>query len=1022
MRAVAILCFFLSGASGLIFEVIWTRMFSLVFGATTLAISTVLTAFMGGLALGSYLAGRYSDRLTDPLKAYALCEAGIGATALALPLVVGHFAALNSWLYASLSDNYALLAGARFVISASVLVVPTTLMGATLPLLSRYFIQSEVEHARVGTRVGMLYAINIFGAVAGTALGGFVLLPNLGLSLTNTLAASTNLLLAGVVIVAFMARRLLPANPPMDPEVADLLEQVSASPPVHLEVPPRARLVALVAFAVSGAVAMIYQQIWTRTLSMNIGSSVYSFTIVLVAFLIGLAGGAAIIGRLAARTRDPVGWLSVNHLAVAVLAGGSYLLADKLPFIFLFLIRGESLGADTVQFAQFLMALLVMLPATFAMGGVLPLTMRIYASSLGSVGRDVGSAYSVNTVGAIVGAFLGGFVVIPVLQLQPGTYMAVCLNAGLCAMLALAAPWRRARKLTSVVAAVAVIVAAPLLPRWNLAHLSAGLFRLSIAREVLQSGDWTDPELVYHRDGIVTSVTVERWSSRHYSMKNNGKVDASTGDDMPTQITVGLLPLFLHPGTPELKPRVALIGYASGVTAGTVLQYPVSRLDVIELEPAVLEGSVYFEHVNNKPMADPRLRLISDDGRNFLAAGTDKYDVIINEPSNPWLTGVANLFTREYFEICRRRLKQDGILATWVQMYEMSPRHIKSIYRSFVEVFPYVYAFSAEALSSDTFLIGSNRPLRPDIRRLRRVFEIPKVKKELKRAKVLAPDDFLALTLLGPGEARAFTMGAEINTDDNALIEFGAPRDLFNHKRYDYFISRVYGHSWIYGRLEPFIEGYSTPEDYAGLVHALLRLGKFREATHFFKKIKGAGEKGDLEHRVSLLMDLLSPQYVEQEEVPLSEGGADLAPIKLPNKPGTKAQVEKIIHEYNQVERLARGKAFRSALDLVEGWPEKWREEGGDDFQLFWGFLVYKCQDFHTAWKILEPLWEKKGFAKRRPALLYYLGRAYYGNADYGSSVKVLEQWIAYCKRANRPVIPRASPLLEPGKYGLQPR
>ncbi len=147
-----------------------------------------------------------------------------------------------------------------------------------------------------------------------------------------------------------------------------------------------------------------------------------------------------------------------------------------------------------------------------------------------------------------------------------------------------------------------------------------------------------------------------------------------------------------------------------------------------------------------------------------------------------------------------------------------------------------------------------------------------------------------------------------------------------------------------------------------------------------------------------------------------------LAPIQLPDKPGDKAQVEKIIHEYSQVERLAQGRAFRSALDLVEGWPEQWREEGGDDFQLFWGFLVYKCQDLHTAWKILEPLWEKKGFAKKRPALLYYLGRAYYGNADYGSSVKVLEQWIAYCKRVNRPVIPKASPLLEPGKYGLQPR
>ncbi len=1020
MRAVAILCFFMSGASGLVFEVIWTRMFSLVFGATTLAISTVLTAFMGGLALGSYLAGRYSDRLQDPLKAYALCEAGIGIIALALPLLVSRFDALNIWLYATFPENFAVLSAARFLVSGLVLVVPTTLMGATLPLLSRYFVQTKSEHARVGMRVGLLYAVNTFGAVVGVALGGFVLLPGLGLSLTNTVAASTNLCLAAVVIIAYLVRRRLPAPAPVDPEVADLLEQVTVNPPVPLKVSSAARTAALVAFAFSGAVAMVYQQIWTRTLSMNIGSSVYSFTIVLVAFLIGLAGGAAVIGRLAARTRDPLGWLSVNHLLVAVLAGASYMLADKLPFIFLFLIRGEQLSADTVLFSQFLMSLLVMLPATFAMGGVLPLTVRVVASGLERVGRDVGSAYSVNTVGAIVGSFLGGFVVIPVLQLEPGTYAAICTSAALCVALALMAPWSRARKATSVAAALAVVVAAPMVPRWNVAHVTAGLFRLSIARDVLQTGDWNDPKLVYHRDGIVTSVTVEEWSSKHYSMKNNGKVDASTGDDMPTQITVGLLPVMLHPGTPKLKPDVALIGYASGVTAGAVLQYPVKRLDVVELEPAVLEGSVYFEQVNNKPMSDPRLRLVTDDGRNFLAAGTSKYDVIINEPSNPWITGVSNLFTRDYFEIGKRRLKQDGIFCTWVQMYELSPRHIKAIYRTFVEVFPYAYAFSAEALSSDTFLIGSNRPLRPDIRRLRRVFEIPSVKKELKRAKVYAADDLLALTLLGPGEAKAFTVGAEVNTDDNALIEFGAPRDLFNHKKYDYFISRVYGHSWIYGRLEPFLRGYETSEDFAGLVHSLLRIGKFREATHFFTRVdEEKGPKGVVSAR---LMDLLSPQYVEQVEVPLSEGSdRGLDPIKFPADADAK-KMEKVIHEFGQAERLARAKSFRAALDLVEGWPEKWLEEGGEDFQLFWGFLVYKCQDFHTAMKIFDPLMEKKGFADRRPALLYYAGRTYYGNADYAKAVSALERWIAYCQKAGRPVIPKKVELGAPGKYGLQPK
>ena len=995
MRAVAIICFFLSGASGLIFEVIWTRMFSLVFGATTLAISTVLTAFMGGLALGSYLSGRLADRIQDTLKAYALAEAGIGVCALLVPLVVAHFDSLNSFLYTTFPDNYLVLGAARFLASAVVMVIPTTLMGATLPLLARYFVQTEAEQARVGFRVGTLYAINTFGAVAGTFLGGFVLLPHLGLSTTNTLAGCTNLMLAVLVLVAYQVRRRLPAPAPDGEEMAELIEQFGNLPPVVPDVSARARTVALVAFGVSGGVAMVYQVIWARTLSMTMGSSVYSFTIVLVAFLIGLAGGAAVMARLASRTRDPVGWLAVNHLLIAVLVGASFLLADRLPLVFLWLIKGSTIDASSVLWSHFAMALLTMLPATLAMGGIFPLTIRIYSSHLPQVGQDVGRVYSINTVGAIVGSFLAGFVVIPVLQLQPGTFIAACLNLATAVALSLVAPWRTVRRVALAAVVASLVVVALLLPRWDIGRLSAGLFRLSIARNVLTAGKWEEGgKLMYHRDGICTSVTVERWSGDHYSLKNNGKVDASTGDDMPTQISVGLLPLILHPDTPRLRPRVALVGYASGVTAGAILQYPVKRLDVVELEPAIIEASVFFEHVNNKPLEDKRLRLITDDGRNFLAAGSEKYDVIINEPSNPWLTGVANLFTREYFEIGRRRLQKNGIFITWAQMYEISPRSIKTIYRTFSEVFPHVYAFSAEPLSSDTFLIGSNRPLKMDIQRMRRVVAIPSVRKELERAHIERADDLIALTLLGPGEIRAFTLGAPINTDDNALIEFSAPRNMLNHKLYDYYVSNVYGQNWIYGRLEPFLKGYRTSEDLAGLVHSLFKAGKLREARRFLERVDK--EAGTLSVLVHHLDDLLSTHDVGEVEISLEEGDAGaLAPLDISGavKPPKAATYRK---QYRKIRLHAARSQFHTALAELEKWPEPFCEAAGKDFQLFWGFLDYKCQHFHQAVKILEPLWSDKTYVTRRPALLYYLGRAFYGNADYGKSVKALQQWIEY--------------------------
>ena len=1006
MRAVAITCFFLSGASGLIFEVIWSRLFSLVFGATTLAISTVLTAFMGGLALGSYLAGRIADRIRDPLKAYALAEAGIGVSALLLPLVVSTFDGVNQLLYRHFQDSYVTLAGIRFVVSAATMVVPTTLMGATLPLLSRLFIQNEAEQANVGLRVGTLYAVNTFGAVVGTFLGGFVLLPLLGQTLTNNLAASTNIGLALVVFIAYQVRRRLPAPAPVDPVVQNMLQEVAGST-VPPQVTRHGRTMSLVAFCVSGAVAMVYQVIWTRALFVNIGSSVYSFTIVLVSFLVGLAGGAAVIGRLTQRSRNPVGWLAVCHFAIAILAGGSYLLMDKLPFVYLHLIKGGSLEAQAILWAQFLVALVVMLPATFAMGGILPLTVRIYASGLDRVGKDVGSAYSINTVGAIIGSFLAGFVVIPVLQLQPGLYLAACLNLTLAAALGLCTPWPRRVKLCVVGGAVVLASVGPVLPRWNLLHFSAGIFRPTLARDVLKTGNWTDPELAYYRDGICTTVSVDRWSAKHFSLKNNGKVDASTGDDMPTQISVGLLPVMLHPRASQIKPEVALIGFASGVTAGSILQYPVKRLDVVELEPAIIEASVYFEHVNNRPLSDRRLHMVTDDGRNFLAAGTRRYDVIINEPSNPWITGVSNLFTREYFEIGKRRLKPDGIFCTWAQMYEISPRRIKSIYRTFASVFPHVYAFSAEALSSDTFIIGSQRPLKIDIQQLRWAFAIPSVNKELHRADILAADDLVALTLMGPGEVRAYSIGAPVNTDDNALVEFGAPLDLFNHKQYDYYISKVYGQSWLYGRLDHFITGYRTSDDFAGLVRSLLKNGKFREATHFHKRLTAGA--APLSTRVHQLMALLGSREVTEEEVSLTDGGPPLDPPRVPRGLVAAKKANQLAREYFMVEERMRASSYRAALDLIEQWPEEYQEKAGADFQLLWGYLVYKCKDFHTAVNVLEPLYVDQDFIKRRPALLYYLGRAFYGNADFAKSLEALDGWIDDRVRRNRAVVPPAT-------------
>ncbi|MBW2731843.1 MAG: fused MFS/spermidine synthase [Deltaproteobacteria bacterium] len=1007
MRALALICFFFSGAAGLVFQVIWSRLFSLVFGASSLAISAVLTAFMAGLALGSYSAGRIADRIRDPFKAYALAEAGVGIAALVLPLVVANFDGANAWAYQRFGDNYLLLALLRFGLSFAVILVPTTLMGATLPLLSRYFVASAAEHARVGLRVGTLYAVNTFGAVAGTLVGGFILLPRLGLSTTNKVAALTNLALAAVVAMAYLWRRYHPPEPTQgNPEDKDLLRELTEPKTQDAVIDPRARRLALFAFAISGASAMVYQVIWTRALALNIGSSVYSFTLVLTTFLVGLAGGAAIIGRLAQRSRDPVGWLALNHLLIALFVGVSYLLIDKLPFIYLFLVQGERIDAAAVLVRQFAMSALIMLPATLAMGGIFPLTIRVASASLDKVGSDVGRAYSINTLGAIVGSFLAGFVVIPLLHMQGGIYAAASLNLGLAAIIGAYTQWPRRRQLTLAATAAVLLALAPLLPHWNLYHLSVGLFRPSVARDALaQRGEWKEPKLVFYRDGICTTVTVEQWSETHFSLKNNGKVDASTGDDMPTQITVGLLPILIHPQTPRLQPEVALIGYASGVTAGAILQYPVKRLDVVELEPAIIDASRFFDHINHRPLDDKRVNLFTDDGRNFLAATSRRYDVIINEPSNPWITGVSNLFTEQYFRIAKSRLKKGGIFCTWAQMYELAPRRIKAIYRAFNQVYPYVYAFSATTLSSDTFLLGSDRPLTIDLRRMRRVFAIPSVGREMKRALLDTPEDLVALTLLGPQAVRAFTVGAKINTDDNALVEFAAPHDLFNHKRYDYYISRIYGYGWSYGRVATLIEGYEGSDAHARLARALLRQGRLREGRRFLAKVDSAASH--FSRRVKHLGSLLDPHEGDDGEFPLTEAGPPLhAPILAPQKSPDKS---KMAQEYPRVLSAWRDGKCEDAIKLIEGWSHSARESAHKDFQLLWGYLAYRCRQPRAAVHILEPLWKDRAFVKRRPVLLFFLGRAFFANADFAKSVTAYEAWIQTREKGGGKIVARAA-------------
>jgi spermidine synthase len=1013
--AVVLACFFLSGASGLILELIWTRMLTLVFGSTTLAISTVLTAFMGGLGVGSYLAGRLADRLRDPVRAYALAEAAIGAYALLVPWVVGFYPSLNRALWAGLGDRYALLSLLRFAASAGLLILPTTLMGATLPVLSRYFVQRPFELGRLGQRLGTLYAVNLFGAVAGAFLAGFVLLPLAGVRATNRVAAAFDLSLAAGLLLVRRVRRARAAAPArsLDELLADARAtgEVKADSRARPQLTPAARRAVLVAFAVSGATAMILQGLWTRALAVVIGSSIYSFTLILLAFLVGLGAGSAVFARLVERTGHPVRWLAFVHLGIGVCVGLSYVVTDRLPYLFAWLLGSGSFSPDTVLACQFLLACVAVLPATFLMGAIFPLSIRVAAGTLASVGRDVGNAYALNTLGAIAGSFLSGFVVLPALGLQRGIYLTVCAGLTLAALLFTVAPGLpRPRRLAGVAAAVALAAGGLALPRWNLVLFSQGFFRISIARDYIERRrehrDWATPQLVFYEDGIATTVSVDRWG-KTFSLKNNGKVDASSDADMPTQIAVGLLPLLLYPG--DHPPRVALVGFGSGVTAGSVTQAPFASLEVVELEPAVYRASHFFDAVNRRPLEHPRVTARVGDGRNFLGQRRDLFDVIISEPSNPWITGVSNLFTREYFQSIKSRLADDGIFCQWAQLYEMAPWNIKAIYRTLRQEFPHALVFAAEDLSSDTILIASKRPITIDRKRIERALANPATRAEALRAGLESAHDIPAYLLLAPDELEAFTAGAALNTDDNALIELAAPRDLLGYARYDPYLAKVYGQQWPYGRLAEVVSGYDGPDrgqQSAALARRLLAHGKIREAELWARRAAKAGESAEAAH-ARLLLDLVATREDRDPEIPLAPEGDLAAPVAPPH--ASPALVDQITRQYAEAVALVAAYKYASAFKVLEQWPDSVWGKLGPDLALLWGFLDYKTEFYADAIDELEPLAGDESYVARRPATLYYLGRAYFASGNHGRAVTALERYLRAQRALGRPLLPASA-------------
>jgi len=778
-----------SGAAALLYQVVWSRLLTLHVGHTVAAVGTVLAAFMGGLAMGAAVGGRVAPRLPRPraLAAYALLEAAIGACALLLP---AGLAALQPLFRATYGDGTgAWFPVARAAASLALIALPASAMGATFPLAVRW-LAGRADRAAGDT--GMLYAINTLGAALGAAFTGFVFLPALGLRLTTMIGVAAN------AVAALVAWRLVSA-PISSDDRARVGRALPGVPAAHARAagwesrhtnPKRSRRtlpraasarsersqaevarpwVAAAALGVSGAVALLYEVVWTRALALVLGPTTYAFSTMLVAFIVGIACGAAAASRVADRVARPLVWLASMLMLGALGALGAWRMAGGLPLAIAGIVSAPdvTLAAVVGRQAAFVGALL--LPMTIAFGAAFPFAVAAAAGGADRLSTEVARVYAVNTVGAVAGALVGSFLLVPALGLHRAIVIGAVLLCAGGAGLAMIGTSRTAIRVGLAAAGVALATAAVQLPPWSAELASSGAYKYAVDAGGDPQASLEAGELLYYDEGASGVVTVRRVAGTT-SLAIDGKVDASNGADMLTQKLLAHVPLLLHP-----SPRdVAVIGLGSGVTVGAALRHPIRRVDVLEISPEVVEASSFFRAENHDALADPRTRVLLGDGRTHLTLSRQTYDVIISEPSNPWMAGLAALFTREFFAAARARLAPGGVFCQWAHTYDITEADLRSIVATFRTVFPDGAIWLVGA--GDLLLLGAEAPVADRLPQLMRTWP-PEVAADLASVRV-SRLGLLSLFVAGGSGLAALGTGL-VQTDDRLALEFSAPHGLY---------------------------------------------------------------------------------------------------------------------------------------------------------------------------------------------------------------------------------------------------
>jgi len=756
MHLLASLFLLLSGIATLTYQVTWVRLLGFSMGSTSASISTVLTAFFIGMALGSYLAQKITRNHIQSFTPYIILEALIGLTGLLLLPILLNLDALIA-IFPTLGS----LLPFKFILSLCLLLVPTLCIGATFPVIANLLIRHQQT---IGLRISQLYGLNTLGAVLGALAAGFIFIPSVGLDGAIYIAVTLNFL---IVLIALVFNRYITFPAADDLTTAIDTAAISHPPPLaNTEITSRSiQQIALLVLIVTGFISIATQVAWTKYLSIFTGTTIYGFAIILAIFLFGIAAGSWYVRAHLEKFKQPIVFMGLALILLSFLLLVTRTGLSLIPAIY------EGINAVSIldtykQWMKYLFVFLLLFPPTFVLGAIFPLSLKLYCGNLSGIKNHLGKAYAINTIASVGGSLAAGFWLIPHYGTDTTLVIMAVIVALVAFVLVLRGPSLFFRTSTSALI-IGVLICSAWFPAINYETLISSVSYQFDNNAVRGQ----KPKFLFLEEGKSSVISLITYDDQIAKFQSNGLNESLIDMDNPNNSLIiesllAYMPYFLHK-----DPKSAfIVGFGGGITTRAFTHTALESIHVVELEPAIVKAGKMLPNGPITALNDPRVTIEFNDARNTLLTNNNHYDLIASQPSHPWLAGAANVFTEDFFEIVYAHLNDGGIYSQWINLFRMDVTTLKSIFKAFFNVFPHGFSL-ANLETGDFMLIGSKNKLIFDFEAIEQKMQSPGIKSTLAQQNIYKPTDILWYFALSHAEITQASSDSVANKDTNILSE-----------------------------------------------------------------------------------------------------------------------------------------------------------------------------------------------------------------------------------------------------------